>query len=267
MGRKRPIEMQGEPEDVAFFELMDSHLPRTFAAVMRHLPSEPRCRLCYAPYGGLGGRIMRRVGFGPSRKNPGMCNTCFEKAPMGGVEMEIGVLFADVRGFTSMAEGMTPREVSELMNRFYASAIEILTRSAIIDKLVGDEVMALYLTPLLSGGWEQDMVRDASDLLAAVGFGSSAEPWLGLGIGLDVGQASVGNVGAGDVKDFTALGDVVNTAARLQASADAGQIVMSERLFSRLSSRPEAGSRVLDLKGKGAPEPVRVIDRRAVAAR
>lgn len=262
MGRKQPLQIRGEPEDMAFFELMNSHLPRTFAALMRHLPSEPRCRLCYAPYGGLGGRIMRRVGFGPSRKNPGMCNTCFEKAPMGGVEMEIGVLFADVRGFTSMAEGMTPSEVAELMNRFYALAIEILTRSAIIDKLVGDEVMALYLTPLLSEGWEQDMVRDASDLLAAVGFGSSAEPWLQLGIGLDVGQASVGNVGAGDVKDFTALGDVVNTAARLQSSAEAGQIVMSERLFTRLPVRPDASRQLLALKGKDAPEPVRIIDAR-----
>lgn len=68
------------------------------------------------------------------------------------------------------------------------------------------------------------MLRDAADLLAAVGFGSSAEPWLPLGIALDVGHAFVGNAGAGDVKDFTALGDVVNTAARLQSSAEAGQI-------------------------------------------
>jgi adenylate cyclase len=82
MRQKQPAEMQGEAADVAFFELMNSHLPRAFSAVMRRLPSEPRCRLCHAPYGGVGGRIMRRVGFGPSRKNPGLCNTCFEKAPM-----------------------------------------------------------------------------------------------------------------------------------------------------------------------------------------
>lgn len=253
--------MRGESADVAFFELMNRHLPRAFLAVMRRLPGEPRCRLCHAPYGGVGGRIMRRVGFGPSRKNPTLCNTCFEKAPMGGVEMEIGVLFADVRGFTSLAEDMAPNDVAELLNRFYASAARILAKSAIIDKLVGDEVMALYL-PLLAGeGWETYMLRDASELLRAVGFGSSAEPWLRLGIGLDVGRAFVGNVGAGDVKDFTALGDVVNTAARLQSSAQAGQIVMSERLFTRLSSdETSASSRNLGLEGKREAEPVRVID-------
>jgi adenylate cyclase len=260
MGRKQPAEMRGESADLAFFERMNGHLPRTFSAVMRQLPSEPRCRLCHAPFGGIGGRIMRRVGFGPSRKNPTFCNTCFEKAPMGGVEMEIGILFADVRGFTSLAEEMAPNEVAELLNRFYGCAAPILARSAIIDKLVGDEVMALYLPPLLTDGWEGKMLRDASDLLAAVGFGSSEEPWLRVGVGLDVGSAFVGNVGAGDVKDFTAIGDVVNTAARLQSSADPGQIVLSERLFARLPSREVADSKLLAVKGKREAEPVRVIN-------
>ena len=235
-------------------------MPRAFLALMRHLPSEPRCRLCHAPYGGVGGRIMRRVGFGPSRKNPSLCNTCFEKAPMGGVEMEIGVLFADVRGFTSLAETMPAQQVAELLNRFYACASGILGRSAVIDKLVGDEVMALYIPQLIGGHWEDEPVRDARELLAAVGFGSGEEPWLRVGIGLDVGRAYVGNVGSGEVKDFTALGDVVNTASRLQSSAQAGQIVLSERLFGRLSGEQTATVDIVELKGKQEPEPVRVID-------
>src|SRR5919201_919666 len=82
-------EMHGEHEDVTFFELMNGHLPRNFARLMRRLPSDPRCRLCNAPFGGMGGRMMRRVGFGPSRKNPTLCNTCFEKAPIGGVVMAL----------------------------------------------------------------------------------------------------------------------------------------------------------------------------------
>jgi adenylate cyclase len=261
MARNPSIEMQGEAADVAFFELMESHLPRAFSAVMRRMPSDPRCRLCHAPYGGIGGRIMRRVGFGPSRKNPSLCNTCFEKAPMGGVEMEIGVLFADVRGFTSLAETMAPTDVAALMNRFYKTATDVLSRSAIIDKLVGDEVMAIYIPLLLTDGWEDEMLRDASDLLAAVGFGSGTEPWLRLGVGLDVGRAFVGNVGSGDVKDFTALGDVVNTAARLQGRAEAGQVVMSERLFDRLSDpRIDASARDMELTGKSESEQVRVIE-------
>jgi adenylate cyclase len=256
-----PPAPETEARDVKFFELMDRHLPRGFIWVMRHMPSDPRCRLCKAPYGGLGGRVMRRFGFGPSRKNPTLCNTCFEEAPMGGVEMEIGVLFADVRGFTSLTETMEPKGVATLLNRFYASASGILSRSAIVDKLVGDQVMALYVPQLFGRKhWENDMLRDARDLLAAVGYGS-ADPWLGLGVGLDVGRAYVGNVGSGEVKDFTALGDVVNTAARLQSSANAGQIVLSERLFRRLSDAP-LGTKTtsLDLKGKREPEPVRVVD-------
>jgi adenylate cyclase len=256
-------EIDGSARDEKFFELMDRHLPRTFIWTMRHLPSEPRCRLCKAPYGGLGGRVMRRFGFGPSRKNPTLCNTCFEEAPMGGVEMEIGVLFADVRGFTSMSEGMEPKAVADLLNRFYECASAILSRSAIIDKLVGDEVMALYLPQLFRDDeWEDAMLRDARELLGAVGYGSrGVDPWLRLGVGLDVGRAFVGNVGSGEVKDFTALGDVVNTAARLQSSAEAGQIVISERLCARLSSGLGGTSVTsLALKGKSEPEPVRVVD-------
>jgi adenylate cyclase len=261
MGRKQPIEMQGDPGDVAFFELMNSHLPRTFRALMRRMPSEPRCRLCHAPYGGVGGRIMRRVGFGPSRKNPNLCNTCFEKAPMGGVEMEVGVLFADVRGFTAMAESMTPNAVAELLNRFYAVASNVLEDHAIIDKLVGDEVMALYIPPLVGQGWEEQLMTDASKLLTAVGFGSAAGPWLQLGVGLDLGRAFVGNVGSGEVKDFTALGDVVNTASRLQANAAAGQVVLSQRLYDRLPvGDSNTTAKTLALKGKSEAERVHVVD-------
>jgi adenylate cyclase len=171
------------------------------------------------------------------------------------------VLFADVRGFTSLAETMAPGDVAETLNRFYACASDILVRSAIVDKLVGDEVMALYLPHILSSEWEDELLRDARDLLAAVGYGSDESPWLRLGVGLDVGRAYVGNVGSGEVKDFTAIGDVVNTASRLQSAAAAGQIVMSERLFERLSRRPEgATSTTLELKGKSEPEPARVLE-------
>jgi adenylate cyclase len=261
MTKQDTAELRGDAGDLAFFERMDRHMPRRFLWVMRHLPSEPRCRLCNAPYGGFGGKIMRRVGFGPSRKNPSICNTCFEMAPMGGVEMEIGVLFADVRGFTSLAETLTPQQVAELLNRFYACATKVLGRAAVIDKLVGDEVMALYIPQLIGEHWEDDLLRDARELLEAVGFGPGSEPWLQLGIGLDVGRAYVGNVGSGEVKDFTALGDVVNTASRLQSSAAAGQIVLSERLFGRLSDRgAAAAARTIPLKGKQEAEAVRVLE-------
>src|SRR2546423_12881055 len=104
------------------------------------------------------------------------------------------------------------------------------------------------------------MLRDASDLLASVGYGSEGEPWLRLGVGLDIGRAYVGNVGSGEVKDFTALGDVVNTAARLQSAAAARQIVISDRGFGRLSEPPAvAPATPLEPNGKHDPAAVRVI--------
>lgn len=261
MGRRPAEKLAGDPADVAFFQdVIDAHGTRAFIRLMRRLPADPRCRLCQAPFGGRVGTIMRRFGRGPSRKNPAMCSACFENAPMGGVELEIGVLFADVRGFTSLAEQMAPDDVAQLLNRFYAAASNILTRSAIVDKLVGDEVMALYLPRLIGERWVDDLVRDAADLLTAVGYGTPEGPWLPLGVGIDVGQAFVGNVGAGEVKDFTALGDVVNTASRLQSAATAGQIVMSERLFARLTTPPPNASPVnLELKGKQNVERARVL--------
>lgn len=257
----RETHVHDDAEVTDFIKLMNSHGPRTFFWLMRHLPSDPRCRLCGAPYGGLGGRLMRRVGYGPSRKNPSMCVTCFEKAPMGGEQMEIGVLFADLRGFTALSESMAPEAVAEMLNGFYRAATEVLSRCAIIDKMVGDQVMALYLPPLLPEHWEDEMLRDARELFARAGERVVAEAPLRLGIGLDVGEAFVGNVGSGEVKDFTALGDVVNTAARLQSSAQPGQIVLAQRLCERLGAPPlEARAATFELKGKSEKTRSYVLD-------
>ncbi len=197
---------------------------------------------------------MGRVGFAPSRKNPRLCSQCFEKAPMGGVEMDVGILFADVRGFTSLAEHQAPDAVAALLNRFYATAVDVLCPHAIIDKLVGDQVMALYLPGVFPGVPAQHMVADARRLLVASGY-EEKRPWVELGIGLDFGSAFVGNVGSGGVKDFTAIGDVVNTAARLQAAAASGEIVMSSRVHHRAGDQARGvETRELALKGKSQPE-------------
>ena len=218
---------------------------------MRALPSEPRCAICRAPFGGTGGQMMRRLGFGPSRKNPRLCAACFDQAPVGGVEMAVGVLFADVRGFTSLAARMEPRATTVLLNRFYDAAVEVLCRHAIIDKFVGDQVMALYLPQLLGDGAIEHMVGDARQLLAR------APAELEIGIGLDYGRALVGNVGSGEVKDFTAIGDVVNTAARLQSAAASNEILVSTRVRD-VAAADLAGAevRVLKLKGKSDDEHV-----------
>ena len=242
-------------------------LVRTLQRLMRALPSNPRCKICYSPFAGVGGKIVGVAGFKPSRKNPEFCQGCFEKAPLGGEEMDIGVMFADVRGFTTMSETVPPEDMATLLNRFYGAAMDSLVhRSAVIDKMVGDEVMALFIPWFVESPIER-MCDAADDLLKAVGFGGDGEPWLPLGIGMDFGRAFVGNVGVGEVKDFTAIGDVVNTAARLQAEATAGQMLMSQRVFEAVADRyPNAPRAELQLKGKADPVVAHIVDTARIAS-
>lgn len=251
--------------------LVEGDVPGQFMRrLFRVIPSGPRCAMCFAPFHGIGSILLKPLPFTtPSRKNPMWCKTCFEASPIGGCEVPTGVLFADIRGFTSYSENRAPEEVAKLANRFYSVATEVLAkRDAVIDKLVGDEVMALFL-PGFAGkdGYISKMVDAADALMRAVGYGGDGEPWLPLGIGLDMGLAFVGNVGSGDVKDFTALGDVVNTAARIQSTATTGQIVMSERVYEYAHGRyPDAPMVQLDLKGKSEPVAARIVDLNARVA-
>jgi len=97
---------------------------RAFRRVMRMTPTGPRCKVCLAPFHGPGGRALSMTGFAPSRKNPNFCNFCFEKAPHGGMEMDIGVLFADIRGFTTMSEELSPAVLRDLLGRFYKASTD-----------------------------------------------------------------------------------------------------------------------------------------------
>lgn len=240
-------------------KLSNGTLLRSWRKFMRPIPRGPRCRLCYVPFKGFG-RIFGLAGFGPSRMNPSFCNVC-ERAPLGGIEMEIGVLFADVRNYTAWSEACDPRTVAGLLNRFYAAATEVLIRhDALIDKLVGDQVMALFMPTLSGSDYRRTMIDAAVELLESVGAREGSE-WLPLGVGLDAGVAFVGNIGTASVRDFTALGDVVNTAARLQSAARAGEIVLSKRVYEAAGALPRGWRAVdLTLKGKAEPEPALVID-------
>ncbi|HEU4706662.1 MAG TPA: adenylate/guanylate cyclase domain-containing protein [Solirubrobacterales bacterium] len=255
--RRAARKQKGQPlssdDWAAYFAMASDPMGRTVSRVLRTLPSSPRCGICGAPFSGVGGRLVRPLGYRPSRKSPNLCATCVESAPPGGMTTEAGVLFADIRGFTRLSEQRDPEEVSALLRRFYRSAERVLFPEAIIDKLIGDEVMALYLP--MYGHFEEAapvMLRHARALLAAVGYGDG-EPFAEVGIGLDYGEAFVGNVGEGAVNDFTAIGDVVNVASRLQSQAQGGEIVASARLVEQLGEAPPGKRIELDLKGKAEP--------------
>jgi adenylate cyclase len=252
--RKQKSEPLTSDDWAAYFSMASDPVGRSLSRVLRALPSSPRCGICGAPFEGIGGRLVRPLGYRPSRKSPNLCVTCVEAAPPGGMTTEAGVLFADIRGFTRLSEQRDPEEVSALLRRFYASAESVLFPEAIIDKLIGDEVMALYLP--MYGRFEEAapvMLDHARGLLRAVGFGGEKPPFAEVGVGLDYGEAFVGNVGQSSLNDFTAIGDVVNVASRLQGQARGGEIVASARLVERLDEPPPGERIELELKGKAEP--------------
>jgi adenylate cyclase len=223
------------------------------------LPGAPRCKLCSVPFGGFCGQLFRMSGKRPSNLNPAYCSLCDDLAREhpGGAELELTFVFADVRGSTALAERMSAAEFRDLLNRFYAVATHLFTHSdAFIDKLVGDEVVALYLPAFAGDDFAARAVADARELLAETGHGGLGEPWLSLGIGVHTGRAFVGSVGApGGHTDFTALGDAVNVAARLTSIARAGEILVSEPACATagLEPPPDATWRALELSGRDAP--------------
>ena len=251
-GRKRGEPLQ--PEDwSAYYEMENSLMMRALRGFWRALPSSPRCGRCGAPFAGFGRFLVGPLGYKPSRKNPTVCAACVETSPPGGVTMRAGILFADIRGFTSQSESSDPEEMSRLLRRFYRCAEDVLFPDAIIDKLIGDEVMALYLPDVLRNVEQGDvstlMLDHARGLLQAVGYGSEAGPFVEMGVGMDVGEAFVGNIGERALYDFTAVGDVVNTASRLQGQAAGGEIILSESVAAGLSE-PVGSREELALKGK-----------------
>ncbi|HET9680735.1 MAG TPA: adenylate/guanylate cyclase domain-containing protein [Candidatus Limnocylindrales bacterium] len=195
------------------------------------IPSSPRCKQCNSPFGGLGGPVMRMIGKGPWDKNPHFCAQCYTllQRDFGGADIELSMLFADVRGSTALAERVGSRPFAELLNRFYRVAAQVvIDLDGLVDKFVGDEIVALFAPGWAGRDHARQAIAAADAILAATGHGAGREPWLPLGAGVHTGVAYLGTVGAaGVVTDFTALGDPVNATARLASAASAGTILVS----------------------------------------
>jgi adenylate cyclase len=231
--------------------------------ILKHFPSPPRCKLCAAPFEGPFGPVMRRIGRRRWSGNSKYCAYCFHTVETlhGGAEIECSLLFADVRGSTALAERMTTTEFRALMNRFYGVATAILVEhDGIIDKYVGDEVIAIFVPALTQEAHASKAVAAARALLVATGNADPGGPWLPVGAGIATGVAFVGSVGTGDHPEFTALGDIVNTAARLASTAAAGEILLTIPALEKAGlGSANLPRRTLDLKGKSEPVVAAVI--------
>ncbi len=181
----------------------------------------------------------------------------------GGAEIELTMLFADVRGSSLMASLLPPADYARTMKQFYTSATDVLIRTdAYIDKLVGDEVVGLYF-PLFAGrSHARRAVEAAWALLHAVAHESIGRPLLPVGIGVHTGAAFVGTVAGaeGTVTDVAALGENVTITARLSSWAGAGEALISETtcVASGLDLNHLA-RRQFELRSRAQPFDVRVM--------
>ena len=233
--------------------------------LFRVLPGSPRCKNCYAPFQGAGSHVVRLIyGKGQSNLNPQLCNICeqFARKYQGGAEVELSLLFADVRGSTTLAEGMNPTEYSRIINRFYKAATQVMVHSdALIDKIIGDQVAAMYVPGFAGPEHAKRAIEAAREILKVTGHYGQDDPWIPIGAGVHTGTAYVGAMGSEEgTTDITVLGDAANTAARLSTSAKQGEVLISETAAT--TANMDVGNlelRSLDLKGKQEPFSVYVL--------
>jgi adenylate cyclase len=237
-------------------------VPRHIYHFLGMLPSDPRCKLCAAPFKGLGGFVMHLLGRDQSRYNPRFCEKCKVFEHPGGAEVPLTMLFADVRGSTALAEQMSAREFGRLMNRFYTVASRVFIQTdALVDRLLGDEAIGLYIPGFAGPEHPRKAIEAAQELLRLTGHRDSKGPWLPVGVGVHTGQAFVGVVGdEGSTADFTALGDNVNITARLASEAGPGEILISEAAYTAANLHlGNLERRLMELKGKSEPISVYVL--------
>jgi adenylate cyclase len=214
-----------------------------------HLATQ--CGICGTILSGALSVVYRTFGIGRSPRNPNICTRCSTHVEEGRV-VEITVLFADLSSFTELTHELGAEKTHEVVDAFLRMATDVLVKhGAFIDKYVGDAVMALFNVPIRRDDHALRAVAAATELAAELkSVGARFDLPLQASVGIATGHARVGRLGSDDSKDYTAIGDVVNLAARLQTKAGAGEILISEETFLRHPDKfPEAKAERALLKG------------------
>jgi adenylate cyclase len=206
---------------------------------------------------------MRPFGFSPWEKNPNLCRFCLTKLGRDegvGAEVELTLMFADVRGSSGLARSMSPSDFRHLMTRFYEAATDaLIEHDALLDKFVGDQAIGLFVPGIAGPEHPRRAIEAARTLLQRTGHGSGEAPWVPLGVAVHTGTAYVGTVlSRGRITDFTALGDAVNVTAHLCAQAGVGEILVTEAAAAP-AGIPLEGLEGRQLSLKGHPMTARVL--------
>jgi class 3 adenylate cyclase len=198
-----------------------------------------------------------------------------EQALSGEIDLDLGgrtyqatILFSDIIGFTSMSERLSPEQVVRLMNSYFERMVPcILSSGGSVDKFIGDAIMGVWGVPIDKGSATADALSAALAMQSALaGFNSQlpeGDPHLHMGIGLNAGTVVAGNVGSEEQKNYTVLGDTVNTAQRIESASGSDQILISQKIWD-ICAGAVAGIAMPPLRVKNKSEPLRVFSVRGL---
>jgi len=213
---------------------------------------------------GLAGFLLRPWGSRPSSFNSHLCSHCerFARSEEAGAEVELTLLFVDVRDSTRLAEETGISRFKDLINKFYKVSSDVLVQhNAMVNRLMGDQVIGLFVPRFTGKDHARVAIQAARNLLRVTGHGQPGGPWISVGIGIHTGRAYVGVVGSKDgINEIAVLGSTANLAARLSSQAAAGEVLLSDE--TTRAANLETGrlsSRLLDLKGISKPVLVSVL--------
>lgn len=163
--------------------------------------------------------------------------------PLGGTLKDIAVLFVDIRGFTTLSEKLSPREVVDLLNDYFENITNaVFNNQGTLDKFIGDAAMAVFNSPFDLEDYTYKAVKTALDIqkcseeIARISYEKTGIK-IGFGVGVNCGEAIIGNMGSEYRVEFAAIGDTVNTASRLEGVAKVGQVIISKKVYDRLKGR------------------------------
>lgn len=229
----------------------------------RRLPRDPRCKLCFAPFKGIGGAYMRFKGKSPSSRNPKFCNACdgFLETFPGGAEVEMSIIFVDIRNSTSFAEGAAPAAVGNRVNAFLTAATQAITAAdGFILAFYGDSVVGVWPPGFSGPDHAAKALAAARDLARNVTVRVGADEPVPYGIGIHTGPVFIGTVQAakGLFRDVSIFGSNVILTARLAAAAKASEALVSTATLTAAGETP-APEMVQSLDLKGITDPVQAI--------
>jgi adenylate cyclase len=257
-------------EEMRAFLTGEDRVSLLMRRVFSRVPSGPNCKICAAPFSGPGGTVLRHLGFARYAGNPLLCNFCIrslQKQGVQGAEIPVSLLFADIRGSTGIGERLSATEFRAFLDRFYRmSSDAVLKAGGIVDKFVGDEVIGLFFGGVSGEHHAAAAVAAGQRLIDRAGRGDATPSGpIPVGAAVHTGEAFVGSTATEDlVSDFTALGDVVNTTARLASEASAGELLVSADAMAAAGT-DGSGLEHRTLTVRGRTEPVEVVVLMAIA--